>query len=211
MNIDLNVVLYTLGIYAVIVVSPGPNFALVSRLALQGRFSATQGAVLGLAVAATCYAVLAMFGLSAFLSKFGSAIRIIQILGGLYLIYLGVQSWLAHEDLGSQGRNKSRILHKNQEFLHGFKTGAIVTISNPKGIAFFIGLYAVAIPLDASASTRIAVLIGGIALELIWYNLVAFFLSRPWARERYSRARKTIDRFIGSLLIIVGGKMVFDR
>ncbi len=48
-SIDYAVVTYTLGIYAAIVVSPGPNFALVSRLALQGRKTACWGAICGLA------------------------------------------------------------------------------------------------------------------------------------------------------------------
>jgi threonine/homoserine/homoserine lactone efflux protein len=62
---DLIVVLTVLTLYAAIVVSPGPNFALVSRLTLRREDRAAWGATLGLALAATFYGLLAMVGLSA--------------------------------------------------------------------------------------------------------------------------------------------------
>jgi threonine/homoserine/homoserine lactone efflux protein len=88
-TIDIAVVLYTLGIYPAIVISPGPGFALVSRMALQGERHKRNGAIFGLAVAATFYAFLAMFGLAAVLNQIGCLARAVQILGGLYLVYLG--------------------------------------------------------------------------------------------------------------------------
>ena len=45
MGLDVEVVLYTLGIYTAIVVSPGSNFALISRMALQVRDHAARGAI----------------------------------------------------------------------------------------------------------------------------------------------------------------------
>ena len=46
-SLDLVVIASTLGIFAAVVVSPGPNFALISRLALQGHRTAANGAVAG--------------------------------------------------------------------------------------------------------------------------------------------------------------------
>lgn len=90
---DLSVVLTVLALYAAIVVSPGPNFALISRLALRGEKHAAWGATLGLALAATLYGVLAMVGLSALLQQLGWLTRTVQIAGGLYLAWLGIQAW----------------------------------------------------------------------------------------------------------------------
>lgn len=211
MNIDLNVLFYTLGIYAAIVVSPGPNFALISRLALQGRTYATQGAISGLALAATFYAVLAMFGLSALLLNFSWLVRGVQIIGGAYLVYLGVLSWRTQGvDVVNSNYNEPAG-SINAELYSGLKVGALVNLSNPKGIAFFIGLYAVAVPLDTNMMTRVSILLGGIFLELVWYNLVAIILSRSYPRKVYDKARTFIDKAIGTVLIIVGGKMILNR
>ena len=211
MNIDLNVVFYTLGIYAAIVVSPGPNFALVSRLALQGRTYATQGAIFGLACAATFYAILAMLGLSALLAEVGWLVRAVQISGGLYLIYLGLMSWRGNESRNTKPITGTQSTNTLSDAAEGLKVGTIVNLSNPKGIAFFVGLYAVAVPLEANMATRIAVLLGGILLELSWYNFVAVVLSRRTPRRVYDNARQSIDQLIGSILIVVGGKMLLNK
>ena len=211
MNIDLNVVFYTLGIYAAIVVSPGPNFALVSRLALQGRTYATQGAIFGLAFAATFYAILAMLGLSALLAEVGWLVRAVQIAGGLYLIYLGLVSWRSNEKGNIKPVTGTHSTNTLSDVAEGLKIGAIVNLANPKGIAFFVGLYAVAVPLEVNMATRVSVLLGGILLELSWYNFVALVLSRRAPRKVYDNARLSIDRIIGSILIVVGGKMVLNK
>ena len=90
---DLQVILTVLVLYAAIVVSPGPDFALVSRLALRREDRVAWGATLGLALAATFYGVLAMVGLSALLEQVGWLTRVVQVGGGLYLAWLGVQAW----------------------------------------------------------------------------------------------------------------------
>lgn len=213
MNLDVEVVLYTLGIYTAIVVSPGPNFALISRTALQGRNHATRGAIVGLAAASTFYALLAMIGLAAILNEISWLVRVVQVVGGLYLVYLGLLSWRLPSAIPGQ-RQKNKFIGSGSlltETVAGFKMGAAVNLSNPKGIAFFVGLYAVAVPADASISTRLAILLGGALLELGWYSIVAGLLSRSRFRNVYSRFSMWIERSIGSVLIIFGGKMVLNK
>ena len=213
MGLDVEVVLYTLGIYTAIVVSPGPNFVLISRMALQGRDHAARGAIVGLAAAATFYALLAMIGLAAVLNEIGWLVRVVQVVGGLYLVYLGLLSWSSRGAIQGQPQ-QNRFIGSGSwltETVAGFKMGAAVNLSNPKGIAFFVGLYAVAVPADASISTRMAILLGGALLELGWYSIVAGLLSRSRFRKVYSRFSMWIERSIGTVLIIFGGKMVLNK
>ena len=66
-------IITTLGLYAVAVVSPGPSFALVSRLAVSGSRPAAIGATFGLALAAGFYAVLTITGLALLLTRISLA------------------------------------------------------------------------------------------------------------------------------------------
>ncbi|WP_298357610.1 LysE family transporter [uncultured Litoreibacter sp.] len=207
--IDFAVLTYTLGLYAAIVISPGPNFALVSRLALQGRKETCRGAILGLAIAATFYAVLAMIGLATLLNEIGWIARTVQIAGGLYLIFLGINGW--RESDQGHGPNSNGVSQAGKSFVEGVRLGTIVNLSNPKAIAFFVGLYAVAVPLDASLETRIAVLVGGAALELSWYGLVSGILSRGPFRRFYQAGAKWIERVLGTVLIFFGARLVLNR
>lgn len=209
-SIDLTVVTYTLGIYAAIVISPGPNFALVSRLALKGQRNMCRGAILGLAIAATFYAILAMLGLAALLGEIGWLARAVQIAGGAYLIYIGIQAWVTSGH--QRGRTDAVSLRPNaRPFLSGVRLGVLVNLSNPKAVAFFVGLYAVAVPADATVETRLAVLAGGAALELGWYNLVTGILSWGPFQRFYLSFSKLIERTIGTILIFFGARLVLDR
>src|SRR4051794_21728168 len=71
MSRELIVILTTLGLYAAVVISPGPNFALVSRLAISGSSRAAAGSAIGFGLAAGFYQVLTMAGLSLLLAKVG--------------------------------------------------------------------------------------------------------------------------------------------
>lgn len=207
MSSEIAVVATTLGFYALAVASPGPNFALISRLALSGARSAAIGATLGLALSATFYAILTITGLSIALTRIGWLASLVQIAGGCYLIYLGVKAWLgakhtlSPECLGSAHNGT----------LNGLRTGIIVNLANPKVITFFLGLYAVTVPLGSSAWTKLALLMGGFLLEVLWYGLVIVLLSTPPARAVYDRAGQWIERAAGTALAAFGFRLISEK
>lgn len=207
MNAELTVILTTLGLYAAVVVSPGPNFALISRLAVSGSRPAAFGATFGLALAATFYAVLSMTGLALVLTRVSWLASLIQIAGGAYLVYLGVMAWLSSgpETAAQQSRGTSAGL------LHGLRMGVLVNLSNPKGIAFFIGLYAVAVPPETALWAKLLILCGGFLLEMVWYGLVTIVLSGKRARQAYERFGRWIERGIGTLLAGFGMRLIAEK
>src|SRR5450631_4421345 len=89
-------------IWLAAVISPGPNFLVVSRLALSRSRRSAIGAAFGIAVGSLIYAGLTMFGLSVLILRFAWLGDSIRIVGGAYLVWLGVQAWRARpEDLDS--------------------------------------------------------------------------------------------------------------
>src|SRR5947209_19000285 len=84
----------TLALYLAVTVSPGPNFAVVSRLAVSGSRRAAFGASVGIGLASIIYATLSMTGLAVLLKEIGWLARAIQICGGCYLVYLGLTAWV---------------------------------------------------------------------------------------------------------------------
>lgn len=208
MNPDALTVLTALGLYAAVVISPGPNFALISKLAISGARSTAVGATFGLAIAATFYAVLTMAGLALFLAKVGWLASLIQIAGGCYLVYLGVMAWLSGKaDTAKQGVS---AIEKGS-VLRGMRMGMIVNLSNPKGIAFFIGLYAVAVPPETGLLAKLAILVGGFLIEIVWYGLVTALLSRRHAKAVYDRFGQWIERAIGTALAGFGIRLIAEK
>lgn len=207
MTSDLAIVFTTLTLYFAVVVSPGPSFALVSRMAAAGERRAAFGATVGLAAGATVYAVLTMAGLALVLAEIGWLAWMLQVGGGAYLLYLGIQTWRGAERPllapGTVGDVSSAV--------QGTWRGFVMCLSNPKAIAFFVGLYAAAVPPGTALWAKGAILAGGFAIEIGWYGLVTLLLSGRRVRELYARGRKVIERAVGALLAAIGCRLILER
>ena len=57
---------------------------------------------------------------------------------------------------------------------------------------------------------KLAVLSAGGAIEVVWYTAVSFALSSGPMRAGYQRIRRTVDRVLGTLLIVLGLKVALD-
>ena len=96
-------------IWLAAVVSPGPNFLVVSRLALSRSRRSAIGATVGITVGSLIYAALTMFGLSVLILRFAWLGDTIRFVGGAYLVWLGIQAWRARaENLNPTAAKESR-------------------------------------------------------------------------------------------------------
>jgi threonine/homoserine/homoserine lactone efflux protein len=119
-------------IWLAAVVSPGPNFLVVSRLALSQSRRSAIGATVGITVGSLIYAALTMFGLSVLILRFAWLGDTIRIIGGAYLVWLGIQAWRARpENLDPVAANEVQDV---TSLLHGLRIGFLTEITNPKGI-----------------------------------------------------------------------------
>jgi threonine/homoserine/homoserine lactone efflux protein len=131
-------------IWLAAVVSPGPNFLVVSRLALSRSRGSAIGAALGIAVGSLIYAALTMFGLSVLILRFAWLGDTIRIVGGAYVVWLGIQAWRARpEDLHPAAAGAAQRV---PSVLVGLRVGFLTAITNPKTVAFFLDLFAAAVP-----------------------------------------------------------------
>lgn len=190
------------------IVSPGPNFLVVSRLALSRSRRSAIGATFGIMVASVIYAALTMFGLSVVMLRFVWLGDIIRVVGGAYLIWLGIQAWLAKPE--SLQPTATGAVQGVPSLLYGLRVGFLTEITNPKAIAFFLGLFAAAVPATTPLWAKLAVLSVGGVFEVAWYTLVSFVLSSGPMRAGYQRIRRTVDRILGTLLIALGLKVALD-
>jgi threonine/homoserine/homoserine lactone efflux protein len=203
---DVTAIMTTLVLYLAVTVSPGPNFAVVSRLAVSGSRRAAYGAAVGIGLASVIYAALSMAGLAVLLKEIGWLARAVQICGGCYLVYLGVAAWI-----GAGAMSKSNASVAVRSGWYGLRTGFVVDLSNPKSIAFFIGLYAVAVPPETALWAKVTIVASCFTGEVLWYGLVAAMLSTPAALAIYRRLGKWIERTIGLFLAGFGVRMIYGR
>ena len=120
-----------------IILAPGPSvlFA-IARAIAWGRATAI-ATVAGNALGMFSLSILIAFGLGPILEESDLAFLSVQILGGLYLIYLGIDA-LRHskvhaEDMVNQGDTRPSAIKSIKD---GFWVGAL----NPKGLVFFAAI-----------------------------------------------------------------------
>lgn len=195
-------------IWLAAVVSPGPNFLVVSRLALSRSRRSAVGATFGIAIGSLIYAALTMFGLSVLILRFAWLGDTIRVVGGTYLVWLGIQAWRVKPDDPQPAA--AGTVQDVSSWLRGVRVGFLTEITNPKGIAFFLGLFAAAVPAATPLWAKLTVLSSGGVIEVAWYTIVSFALSSGPMRAGYKRVRRTVDRVLGALLIAVGVKVAFD-
>ena len=178
-------------------ISPGADFALVSRNSyLYGRQSGLYTAY-GIACAVWIHIGYSVFGLSVLKHYLPNLLSVIQYGGALYLIYIGYKTFI---QLPVVEQSAVSFVQRKQAFRQGFLTNSL----NPKTILFVMSIFAQLL----SKQNQMLSLIGyGVfisASHLIWFMLVACFCSTPAIRNQILQQQKMINRLIGAILSCLG-------
>lgn len=195
-------------IWFFVVAIPGPNFLVVTQVSMtktreKGFFTA-----LGVSMGAGVWASASLMGLSMLFRYAGWMYDIIKIIGGCYLIYMGMKTiWYAVKRSGSTVSDKN-ITSGN---VSAFKKGLLTSFSNPKTAVFFGSLFLSAFPPQASIPLSIAAVLTVVIISIFWYSLVVFIFSFNKIQIIYLRLKKTLDIMTGSLLSFLGVKLIFGR
>ncbi len=140
-----------------IILAPGPSvlFA-IARAIAWGRMTAV-ATVVGNALGMFALSILIAFGLGPILERSEIAFLTVQVFGGLYLIYLGIDA-LRHSkieaaEMVSQGDIRPSHLRSIRD---GFWVGAL----NPKGLVFFAAILPQFLDRDGKSLTAQLLLMG---------------------------------------------------
>jgi len=183
-------------ICAVGAMSPGPSLAVVIRNTVSG--GRLQGVLTGVghALGVGIYASAAVFGVAVLLGQYPAMVRGIELLGGGYLLWLGVQAFL-HAD-----KKKDGAAADSQHL--GFVDGFAISGLNPKIAVFFLALLGPFIPPEASSAERLCVAAMAMLIDGSWYVTFAIGLTKTGAAGWLSRHGAWLDRILSVLLVGVG-------
>ena len=124
--------LLVLLIHAAALVSPGPDFAVVTRLSIVAGRRAGLWAAAGVAAAIGVYVLVCVLGLSLAIKAMPGLSRLLAIAGALYLAWIGVQC------LRSRGTLPQAAAPGRQS--QAFITGFLTNLLNPKAALLYLSL-----------------------------------------------------------------------
>lgn len=196
-----------LGALLVGAVSPGPSFILVSRISLKLSRLDGLAAALGMGFGGAIFATLALFGLVTVLLQVESLYLVLRILGGLYLLYLGIRIWRG----ASEPLEVSEIgTPRSTTALHSFVLGLVTQLSNPKTAIVYASIFAALLPSSAPTWLYLSLPPLVLALEVSWYAIVAIAFSAQRPRSAYLRSKAWIDRAAGAVMGILAARLVSE-
>jgi len=131
-----------------VAISPGPSVVYVVSYSLRYGPKAGIISTLGINLGSIFAILIAAFGLASLLSSYPMAMNYIQLIGGLYVVYLAYTMW-PREALTSI---EDQVLAKKSH-AELFKNGFITSILNPKDILFYTAFIPTFIPKGAAGQT----------------------------------------------------------
>ena len=199
----LSVLLPVFGVFIPALILPGPDFVGVVRSSMTRGTRAGLLTTLGVSIGLGMYATLSLLGLSAVLVKFQWLTWAVRVLGGAYLAWLGIRLLLAKP--AAIGQPPQGAVRGNA-LLFGF----IVTLTNPKAIVLFASVFATAVTASTPVWLMVLMIALVVASGLIWYSIVALFMSSAPVMRRFQHARHWIERVAGASFVLIGGRIIAD-
>jgi len=185
--------------------SPGPDLFLVIHRALAGSRREGVAAAAGIASGVFAWLVVAFTGLAAVMTAFPPITVILQIAGGLVLIWMGqgtLRGWLARrgraseeEDSAADGRIGAWA---------SYRRGLLTNLANPKFVIYVAAVFA---PFIATRRPfwQTCVLLALLVVTTVgWFSVIAALVGHPKLRSAVSRWTHALDAVAGVVFMLLG-------
>lgn len=191
-------------LWTLALMSPGLDFAVVTKNALTHGVRAGVWTAFGVAVGLTIH-----FGYTtAFLGSVSITMKAwmwwVQLLGALFLLYLAYlifRGWVT----GFQPVKKQKKLKMEDPWMQGFLTNVL----NPKVGLLSISLFSSYI--QEHSMIELYQLYGVfIIMTFVWFSFVSIFWNRKWLKSLFDRYQKTITVMMGLYFVFLGGQILYS-
>ncbi|MDY3809647.1 LysE family translocator [Desulfovibrio sp. PG-178-WT-4] len=219
--ISLENLLLFVPLAAILVMLPGPDFALIAKISLLDGRPQGQAAACGVALGIVIHTSAAMLGISAIIAQSVFLFSVLKYIGAAYLFWLGVQALRQSQAVVRTAPLPGRDAEENPEeaarpvprptralLRRAFKQGLLTNILNPKAVLIFLTF----LPQFMNPHMPLApqfLELGGImsALCLCWYVPLAYMLGHVRKAFESSRFQQWLQRCTGVVFIAFGLKL----
>ncbi|HUZ21557.1 MAG TPA: LysE family translocator [Acidimicrobiales bacterium] len=192
-----------------IVLLPGPDTLVVLRSLLRAGRRRAAVTACGVLTGLVVWVAAASFGLSALLRASHDGYLVLRIVGGAYLVWLGIQSLRARAagvPDPTTGPHRAGVLGT------GYRAGLATDLLNPKVGVFFVTFLPGFIPHGDSVAAG-SLLLGAIFVveTALYFALLLAVAERVTAWLRHAKSRRRLERATGLVLIGFGLRLAIER
>lgn len=196
-------------IHFLALISPGPDFIMITRQSLSYSKRAGVLTAAGLGCGMFLHVTYCLLGIGIVISKSILLYNAIKWLGALYLFWIGLQA------LFSRRKNEGAIEIENltraqkSSWAH-WRVGFLTNALNPKATIFVLAVFTQFI--DPSTPFLIQSLYGAYMATstFLWFAFVANLFSLTMIQNAYLKARGVIEKTMGAILITLSMKLALS-
>ncbi|OSN08403.1 threonine transporter RhtB [Lonsdalea britannica] len=188
----------------VALLSPGPDFFLISAYAIRFRLCGSVGICVGIALGNALYIVLAALGWTGLQQSYGW-FQLVEVAGALYLLWIGFHLMRSKGKVDlPRGNTSSRC----PGLLRQLALGLGSALLNPKNMLFYLSLMTT---LLGAQATRLQQAVSGtwmVLVVLVWDLSIAMLIARPALQRRLAGSIGWLERGAGIVLFGLGGYLL---
>lgn len=199
-------------VFAVLIITPGPDTAMVTRSALAGGWRASSLTALGIGAGTIAWAAASVLGIAVVISGSPIALTVLQFSGAAYLAYLGARSILgAFRAVPAQVAAGERRGESGLAARQAFRQGLVSNLLNAKTGPFFITVMPQFIEPGDPTARLLAMLLAYEAMLLAWLFLYGYVVSRAASTLVRPSARRALDAVTGLVLLGFSLRLIAER
>lgn len=191
------------------VMSPGPDFAIVTRNSLIYSRKIGIYTSFGIALGIMVHVAYSLFGIGLIISQSIVLFSILKWAGALYLVYIGYKSLCAKPAQRTEVLNSINE-EKQISTWEAIKVGFLTNALNPKATIFFVALFTQVIDHRTPKSIQFFYGVEMMVITFVWFGIVSFMFSNKFVKARVSKMLHYVERVTGAVLIALGIKVALS-
>ncbi|WP_094752555.1 LysE family translocator [Psychromonas sp. CD1] len=197
-------------IHLLAVMSPGPDFAIVVNQSLRfGRKTAIITS-LGIGAGISVHVAYTLLGIGFIITQSRPIFIGIQIIGALYLTYLGLSLLFNKKNIGVNEEQLENVSvgesHHKKAFLLGFLTNLL----NPKAAFFFLAIFTTIVSVNTPFMVQSIYGVWIISSTILWFTLVSFLFTQERIRSKFIRYSVVFERIMGVVLLLFAVRLALE-
>jgi threonine/homoserine/homoserine lactone efflux protein len=197
-----------LGFATVLVLVPGPDFAVVTKNTLAAGRPRGWWSAVGVSCSNAVQGTAAAAGLGALVLRVEPVFQAIRWAGIAYLVVLGVQS-LRSAIRGDYLPDRAPAARPGQA-LTGWRQGFLSNITNPKVLVFYLAVLPQFLGRDAPLAALLLFALSHAVLSLLYLLLLVTALHRMGPLLTRRRTRRALDVLTGTVLLGFGARLALE-
>ncbi len=194
-------------IHLLAVMSPGPDFIMVLKNALQYNRKTAIYTALGIGLGIGIHIIYSVAGMAYLLQHNQTLFQTVIYAGAIYIIYTGGKT-IASKQVEISIQNQQSGIQITP--FTAIKTGFITNVLNPKASLFFLSLFSILIPPGTPVWVLIGISIMLISVTFLWFSLVSVIFTNRMTVKIYEKYEAYIVKFLGIVLIALGITILFE-